>query len=49
MHAEKAARDVAEMPDGDRPARYDLGALRRLLGERLRMASGPGNVSLANT
>jgi tellurite resistance protein len=37
-HAEAAAREVAEMPEGDRPARYDLVALRRILGERLRTA-----------
>jgi uncharacterized membrane protein YebE (DUF533 family) len=36
--AEAVARQVAEMPEGDRPARYDLGALRRILGERLRQA-----------
>jgi uncharacterized membrane protein YebE (DUF533 family) len=45
VHAEALAREVAEMPDGDRPARYDLAGLRRLLGERLRQAqaarSGP--------
>lgn len=33
--AEAVAREVAEMPEGDRPARYDLVALRRILGERL--------------
>ena len=38
VHAEAIARDVAEMPEGDRPARYDLARLRRLLGERLRQA-----------
>jgi uncharacterized membrane protein YebE (DUF533 family) len=38
VHAEAIARDVAEMPEGDRPARYDLAALRRLLGDRLRQA-----------
>jgi uncharacterized membrane protein YebE (DUF533 family) len=37
-HAEAAAREVAAMPEGDRPARYDLVALRRILGERLRGA-----------
>ena len=40
-HAEAAAREVAEMPEGDRPARYDLVALRRILGERLKTAHGP--------
>ena len=34
--AEAVAREVAEMPEGDRPARYDLAAVRRILGERLR-------------
>jgi tellurite resistance protein len=36
--AEAIARQVAELPEGDRPARYDLAALRRILGERLRAA-----------
>jgi uncharacterized tellurite resistance protein B-like protein len=40
VQAEAIAVQVAEMPEGDRPARYDLAALRRILGERLR--SGPG-------
>jgi uncharacterized membrane protein YebE (DUF533 family) len=35
---EAIARQVAEMPEGDRPARYDLAALRRILGDRLRRA-----------
>ena len=34
--AEAIAREVAEMPEGDRPARYDLPAVRRLIGERLK-------------
>ncbi len=38
VHAEAVAREVAEMPAGDRPARYDLVALRRILGERLSKA-----------
>jgi uncharacterized membrane protein YebE (DUF533 family) len=38
VHAEAIAREIAELPDGDRPARYDLAALRRTLGERLRQA-----------
>jgi uncharacterized membrane protein YebE (DUF533 family) len=38
VHAEGIAREVAELPEGDRPARYDLVALRRILGERLRGA-----------
>jgi uncharacterized membrane protein YebE (DUF533 family) len=36
--AEAIARQVAEMPEGDRPSRYDLGAVRRIIGERLRAA-----------
>jgi uncharacterized membrane protein YebE (DUF533 family) len=38
VHAEAIAREIAEGPEGDRPARYDLAALRRTLGERLRQA-----------
>jgi uncharacterized membrane protein YebE (DUF533 family) len=38
VHAEAVAREIAELPEGDRPARYDLSALRRTLGERLRQA-----------
>ena len=37
-HAADIAREVAELPEGDRPARYDLARLRRVLGERLRKA-----------
>jgi uncharacterized membrane protein YebE (DUF533 family) len=37
-HAEAIAREVAERPEGDRPSRYDLAALRQILGERLRDA-----------
>jgi uncharacterized membrane protein YebE (DUF533 family) len=36
--ADAIAREIAELPDGDRPARYDLAALRRVIGERLRRA-----------
>jgi uncharacterized membrane protein YebE (DUF533 family) len=32
------ARQIAELPEGDRPARYDLAAVRKVLGERLRRA-----------
>lgn len=35
---EQIAREVAEMPEGDRPARYDLSALRRIIGERLKQS-----------
>jgi uncharacterized membrane protein YebE (DUF533 family) len=38
VQAEGIARQVAEMPAGDRPAKYDLAAVRRILGERLRRA-----------
>jgi len=36
--AETVAREVAALPEGDRPARYDLPKVRRLLGERLEQA-----------
>ena len=39
MHAEEVAMQVAGMPEGDRPSRYDLAAVRRILGERLRDAA----------
>ena len=39
VSAEAIARKVAEMPEGDRPARYDLGAVRRIIGEKLREAA----------
>ena len=35
-HAESIAREVATLPEGDRPARYDLLKLRSTIGERLR-------------
>jgi uncharacterized membrane protein YebE (DUF533 family) len=38
VHAEGVAREIAELPEGDRPARYNLAALRRTLGDRLRQA-----------
>jgi uncharacterized membrane protein YebE (DUF533 family) len=34
-HADAIAREIAELPEGDRPARYDLGQLRDTLIERL--------------
>jgi uncharacterized membrane protein YebE (DUF533 family) len=37
-HAEDIAREVAELPEGDRPARYDLAKVRKLIGERLNAA-----------
>jgi uncharacterized membrane protein YebE (DUF533 family) len=36
VHAEALAREIADLPSGDRPAMYDLARLRQLLGERLR-------------
>ena len=40
VHAEAVSREIAELPEGDRPVRYDLSALRRILGERLESAQG---------
>ena len=37
-HAEEAAREVANMPEGNRPARYDLAKLRSIIGGRLKAA-----------
>lgn len=33
--AEAIAAEVASLPDGDRPSRYDLSKVRRIIGERL--------------
>jgi uncharacterized membrane protein YebE (DUF533 family) len=45
-HADAIAREIAELPEGDRPARYDLPKLRDTLRERLaeaqRMRAGRG-------
>jgi tellurite resistance protein len=46
-HAESIAREVAELPEGDRPARYDLPRLRRLLGERLRASAAANDAAAA--
>ncbi len=35
---DKIVQDVAALSDDVRPARYDLAALRRVIGERLRTA-----------
>jgi uncharacterized membrane protein YebE (DUF533 family) len=35
-HAEAIAREVAELPEGDRPVRYDLARLRALISEHLK-------------
>lgn len=37
-HADAIAREIAELPDGDRPLRYDLGKLRAVISERLKEA-----------
>jgi uncharacterized membrane protein YebE (DUF533 family) len=37
-HADRIAREVSDLPEGDRPDRYDLLALRRIIGERLQAA-----------
>ena len=34
-HADAIALEIAALPDGDRPLRYDLGRLRTVIGERL--------------
>lgn len=34
-HADEIAKEVAELPEGDRPDRYDLPKLRRTIQERL--------------
>jgi uncharacterized membrane protein YebE (DUF533 family) len=38
--AEAIAREVAELPEGDRPARYDLARVRALVAERLHGKGG---------
>ncbi len=37
-HADQIAQEVADLPEGDRPLRYDLQRLRQVIGERLRSA-----------
>jgi uncharacterized membrane protein YebE (DUF533 family) len=37
-HADALAQEVANLSEDDRPARYDLVALRRMIGDRLRAA-----------
>jgi len=34
--AEKLAKEIAQLPEGDRPARYDLARLHASIGERLK-------------
>ncbi|HLK41191.1 MAG TPA: DUF533 domain-containing protein [Polyangiaceae bacterium] len=36
QHADAIVQEFADLPEGDRPARYDLGGVRRTIGERLR-------------
>lgn len=36
QHVERIAFEVADLPEGDRPLRYDLPRLRRVIGDRLR-------------
>ena len=38
--AEELARQIASLPDGDRPDRYDLARLRETIGDRLGTAQG---------
>jgi uncharacterized membrane protein YebE (DUF533 family) len=42
VHAEATVRQVAQLPEGDRPARYDVSAVRRILGEKLRAGAAAG-------
>ena len=52
-YADAIALEIAGLPDGDRPLRYDLAKLRTVIGERLREAqrlraeqqAGPGGES----
>lgn len=37
-HADTIAQEIAALPDGDRPLRYDLGRLRTVISERLHEA-----------
>jgi len=37
-HADTIAQDVAALPEGDRPDRYDLARLRKIIGSRLALA-----------
>jgi uncharacterized membrane protein YebE (DUF533 family) len=39
--AEELAAEIARLPEGDRPDRYDLAGLRDKIGGRLAPASGP--------
>jgi uncharacterized membrane protein YebE (DUF533 family) len=37
-HVDEMAQQIADLPDGDRPDRYDLPRLRRVIGARLALA-----------
>jgi uncharacterized membrane protein YebE (DUF533 family) len=37
-HADQIAQEIADLPEGDRPARYDLLALRKVIHRRLEAA-----------
>jgi hypothetical protein len=37
-HVDGIVEQVANLSEDERPARYDLAALRRIIGERLRLA-----------
>ena len=37
-HADMIALEIADLPEGDRPSRYELGALRKTISERLAQA-----------
>jgi uncharacterized membrane protein YebE (DUF533 family) len=37
-NVENIVKDVSALPAGDRPAQYDLSAMRRIIGERLKSA-----------
>jgi uncharacterized membrane protein YebE (DUF533 family) len=37
-YAEQIAKEIAELPEGDRPARYDLSKLRDTIGDRMKKA-----------
>jgi len=38
VHADEIAREIAALPEGDRPHRYDLPGLRKTLADRLQAA-----------
>lgn len=38
QHADTIAQEIAQLPDGDRPDRFDLPAVRRIINQRLQKA-----------